>query len=405
MGQLNETRILNDLRRVITPASSTRQAVAKTGCWRCGDVIEFYDSPDGICLPATSMGTRTIDCIDPDVAFFFTSTIDLTTASGTVIAVNKTLDDQQAFNNRICSEANPHNTPWIQTHAIASFVENSPIAGQMTVTMTDGTQCYKAGDDYKVLADSGVVISGTIISVNNSQKEVVLDDTADLGAETGEKLANCCGISLEEIIQRFKDSVTGGDDCEDDFDGDCNVTAFELTSEMVSGKSHPSLDGRLLRRGVAGTRASLSDGAANQEIVFTAMTLGLSGDNFSAEIINAAGTAVTISGSFPNMKLSINNNSGAATVNDLIAAIYADAEARKYFQVSSGGGDGTGLASALAETSLAGAAAGAGVYDYAEINDENGDLFWLVFHINANDKNSLKEPFVDSEWLHVDYKC
>ena len=73
--------------------------------------------------------------------------------------------------------------------------------GQMTVTMVDSVTCYQGGDPYKLLSDTGVVIEGNIVSVSNAQKQLVLDATSDLDLVTGEKIANCCDITLEEIIQ------------------------------------------------------------------------------------------------------------------------------------------------------------------------------------------------------------
>lgn len=406
MTQKNATRILNDLRMEIqNPANSARQEVLKTGCWRCGDVVEFYDSPDGECLPAVSLGTATIDCLVPDDAFFFTAAIDLSTASGTVIAVNKTLDCQQAFNDRLCDEGNPQNQPYIFAPSIVSTTQDSPVVGQMTVQINDHAECYAAGDNVKIVCDSGIVLSATVLSVNIAQNEIVLDDTVDLTGETNCYLASCCDIYLSDILDRTKNLISGGgQDCEDDWDGDCYAAAFETSQEIVSGTSHVLLDGSLLRRGTAGTRASLSDGAGNSEIVFTSMVLNEFGNSVQVEIVNAAGTAVTVSGTWPNRVVSVNNNSGAATVNDLIAAIHADADARRLVQVTTGGGDGTGVAGALVATNLAGGANDA-THDYAEALDENGDLKFLLFNIRPDLRNSLKEPFAESEWLHADYKC
>ena len=403
---MNAIRLYNELRKTInSPASSTRQLVSKTGCWRCGDEIEFWDSPDGgVCLGGTSLGTRVIDCIDPDTAFIFTATIDLTTASGTVIAVNKTLDDQQAYNNRMCSEANPQNMPWIEVNPVVSFTENDPIGGQMTLIMTNSIASLKIGDAVKIIADSGVVISANIVSKNNTTKEVVLDATVDLTSETNAKLTTCCGLYFQDIIDRIHEETGGASDCEGDFDGDCLHSVFELSDIMVANSSHPMIDGRLLRRGTAGTRASLSDGAANQEIVFTSLVLNAFGNDLSVEILNVAGTAVTVSGSWSDIKISVNNNSGTATVNDIIAAIHADPSARRLVQVTTGGGDGSGLAAALAETNLAGGANDA-TYDYAELLDENGDRTIISLNIRPDQHQRLSSPFADTEWMHVDYKC
>jgi len=406
MGQLNASRILNDSRKVIqNPASSTRQEVLKTGCWRCGDEIEFYDSVDGLCLPATSIGKRILDCMVPDDAYFFTATIDLTSASGTVIAVNNTIDDQQAYNDRMCDEANPQNQPFIFAPVIVNSFQNDPIGGQMRVELSKNVECYASGDSVKIVCDSGIVLSANIVSTNNGQQEIILNGTVDLSAETNCFLASCCNISLNDIIERIKSIISGGQDSEDDFDGDCKNVAFEMTNEMISQSSHPQVDGRLLRRGGEGTRSSLSDGAANQEIVFTAMGLGAILDGFTVEILSAAALTVTVSGNFPNCKVSVNNNSDAATVNDLIAAIHADAAARRLVQVTTGAGDGTGLASALAETNLAGGdGTGAGVHDYSESLDEFGNLKWILTHIRPDERNGMKEPLAESEWLHNDYR-
>ena len=134
------------------------------------------------------------------------------------------------------------------------------------------------------------------------------------------------------------------------------------------------------------------------------MVLNTNGNSLSVEIINAAGLGVTVSGDFPTMKISMNNNSGAATVADLIAAVHADPEARRLVQVSSGAGDGTGLADALVETNLAGGLDDA-TNDYAELLDENGDNKFISLNIVKSDRKRYNAPPEDTEWLRLDYKC
>lgn len=96
-------------------------------------------------------------------------------------------------------------------------------------------------------------------------------------------------------------------------------------------------------------KATYSHGSSNQEIVFTAVDAGAAGNSITVEITDSTPLSVSVTGT----AISIVADATADSVNDVIAAVYADTDAAALVDVTDGSGDGTGLITALAQTNLA----------------------------------------------------
>lgn len=113
-----------------------------------------------------------------------------------------------------------------------------------------------------------------------------------------------------------------------------------------------------METGEDAVKASLTDGTSDQQIVFTAKTAGTAGNSISVEVIDDTDLEVTVVG----QAISIEVDVEVHTVNDVIAAIYANADAAALIDATSGAGDGTGFITALTETNLSGGAAATHTY-------------------------------------------
>lgn len=110
--------------------------------------------------------------------------------------------------------------------------------------------------------------------------------------------------------------------------------------------------------GAAAVTATLTHSTSNQQMLFTAVAGGTAGNSVSVEIINNATLSVSVAAS----KITINADTSAHSVNDVISAFYASAAARALADVTDGAGDGSGLVVALSETNLSGGTDSAEVF-------------------------------------------
>lgn len=139
--------------------------------------------------------------------------------------------------------------------------------------------------------------------------------------------------------------------------------------------------GTLLKRGDggvgAGTKASLTKGTTDSQIVIRWGTAGTAGNGKTVTIVES-GTNTPLSVSVTTTDITINLETdgvgdSASTVNDVIAALYANETFRTYWEADDGVGDGTGILAAAATDTLAGGAAGAEVFTtVAEVTNISG---------------------------------
>jgi uncharacterized phiE125 gp8 family phage protein len=104
------------------------------------------------------------------------------------------------------------------------------------------------------------------------------------------------------------------------------------------------------------TKANRTIGTGSSELFITAKIAGTIGNQYSVELL-VSGNNTPLSVSVTNNKLTINsatNGSATATstVNDVIAEIYANAQASSLFDATNGSGNGTGVVVAAANANL-----------------------------------------------------
>lgn len=112
-------------------------------------------------------------------------------------------------------------------------------------------------------------------------------------------------------------------------------------------------------------KAALTKGTSDSKIVFTAKSGGTGGNSISVEAIDPgtdAALAVSVIGNVITIDLGYSSSAIDSTVNDVIAAIYANADAAALIDVTNGDGDGTGVLAAFAEASLVGGTAATHVF-------------------------------------------
>jgi hypothetical protein len=423
MPQSDAIRIQYEVCKDITStANDDIQTLTDTTLLCTGDTVNFYEKDASGCIDWNNLlGQRTISGICTNASVVVDSPIDLSslTAGSTPVMCVVDLDNVQKAGDRQDDYTQPETYKYRIQPAITGSEYDVPIIGQARHQVAECAFLFQAGDSYQIICDSGVVASGLVISSDAGNEKVVIDDNTDLTAETGCKLINT-SLTLAEHLKRLKTAVLGGIPVyHDDLGkGDCDHTAFEVSSIFLPGTTRVKLDGNEPNLGTCGTVATLDHGTfpGNDDALrFTSLVTGKHGNTrFQVEIIASAGTAVTVTGSWENsdILISIDNDNGAATAATLAAALTADPDASRYFHVQYGG-DGTGFPAALAATNLAG-----GLDDYTgqyceieqlEANVITGTGFkWVSLHIDPDDvnlanPNNMQEPPRTSECVFAHY--
>ena len=402
------------------PVDDDRQEVDFTGYFRIGDVVDVVDVDANGKVTSVIADNLTIEAIDPDVAVVLSSSVDTSSAVGTPKIRCQSIDDGQEAIDRLYRTPQVVDPKLIIKESILAQELNQPSAGK-TLYRVANTKFIKAGDKFDILADEGLVASDVVIdSVSNQADDsnnkayVAITSLVDTSAFTNPFLLSK-DITLQEAIERNQEKIDGIDSpVENEYVGvgDKSFTCFELVNLFVQGSSKIDLDGSRMRLGTPGTRAYYEHGTYpgnNDSLKFTSMIMGLDGNKTSVEILSGAGLAVTVTGNFiTGYKISINDNSGAATAQDIADAINADADAKRIVQVQYGG-DGTGTVSTLAETDLAGGLDD-GTGDYAELeqiyrnNIANTGYKWVSFHIRPLEQNRMNKPPQEDEEIIADYR-
>jgi hypothetical protein len=366
------------------------------------------------------IGTRTITAIDPNVAISVDSPIDLTTVVGVAVIRNRTIDDVQETLDRICetvSQSDDYLINW--SNAITGSTTDTPIVGQSLQYVNDASE-YLAGDTFTVVSDDGVAVSGTIIAIDEILNTVTLDTSIDaFGTLTNPVLLNT-SVTLKEELRRIKAALDSIDSQIQEAlaDGDCNNTAFLVSQKYLSLSTNLYLDGVRKRRGTAGTRAALTNGAGNAQILLTSLVLGLSGNDIDFQMIDPGAPSVALSvavtGTYDaaDRKIAVTLQTNGASViistaAQVVAAINAHVDAKRLV-VARYGGTGAGVQAALAATPLAGGLNN-GTGDYAELeqvlfNAITGTGYrWVSFHIRPLESNRMSSPPRESEELDITY--
>lgn len=417
MPQIDAIRIQYDVCKDITSIlNDDIQTLTDTTLLCVGDTVNFYEKDASGCIDWTNpLGERTLTSICTNDAVTLNATVDLSalTAGSTAVMCVKDLDDAQAAGDRMDDWTQPETYKYRIQPAITASEYDVPIVGQARHTVAECAFLFQAGDTYDIICDSGLVVSGTVISSDPGNEKVVIDDNTDLTAETGCKLINT-SLTLAEHLKRLKNAVLGGIPVYHDFlgKGDCDHTTFELSSIFLPGTTRVKADGNEPNLGTCGTLASFDHGAypANDTLRYTSMVTGTNANTkISVAIISAAGNAVTVSGSWDtdDILISVNNATDTSDALTIAAAINADPSASRYVMVQYGG-DGLGIPPSLVATSLAG-----GLDDwtgqYCEMEQLQANFIigtgfkWVSIHIDPDDPNMMSVPHRTSECLYAHY--
>lgn len=426
MGQKNARRVQTKFRAECTnPEDNVRQDVDNTCIFEVNDIVDIIDvDANGNIISVLDNNNKIISII-PSSAVILDSIVDTSTATGTPMIRNQTLDDAQtAFDRLMCRDGRPAKMAIIQN--IEAQELNAPLAGQTTFDIDDAT-LFRAGDQVDILADEGDIQLGvTIASVNvnadasNNKATIVVTGVIDTSAFTNPLIK--LEITTEQAILRNQERIDGIDQPIENKDlgaGEGTLTAFKTADCFVESSSKLFMDGSRRKLGIAGTRASHTEGAGNAQLIATSMILGTLGNEVELEVVNAAGLAVTVTKTYKvtssgtdfsasQYLVQVNSNSGTATSEEVADALNADAIASKIMQVQFGG-DGTGVVTPFGPATLLGGLDD-GTGDYAELEQifENfitGTGFkWISYHIRPDERNRMDAPPEDDEEACVDYR-
>lgn len=414
MGQTNLERTYFRAREEITTSGDfVRHEMAFTGYYQIGDTIDVLDIGPNGCILGT-LGTATVVAIEKDVALILDSSIDTSTATGTPYAQVRDIDDGQEAVDRLYRRATSGQECEVKQSILAQYLD-TPVVGQATYEVAD-VGYFKVGQTVTILDDNGTAGTADIVAVNedadenNNKSNVVLNSSIDTSALTNPRIQVSIPIcTLVDSIKQDIDAIDKPIENEDLDVPDCSNTVFEADSLFKAGSTHLYIDGRKMRLGTAGTRATKSQGTSNSELIYTSMILGLAGNRTDVSVTNAAGLTVTVSGDWQTgYTIDCNNNSGAATAADIAAAINADAEARRLVQVQYGG-DGSGAVAAFTAVDLAGGLDD-GSGDYAEIPQVINNQItatgykFVSFWVIPSDRNRLNMPPRNTEEIFIDYR-
>lgn len=420
MSQANAERTQFDARQLITSAiNDDAQIVNDTAFFKLGDTVNIILVDVDGCLVSSVYENVIVSGICPEDKLVFDQAVDTSSPpAGTSFYVeNKDLwDVQQAVERLYKCFSEPSDYPFPADPMIIAQELDTPIVGQARYTIDGQVLCFEAGDSIQIICDEGIAYTGTVVSRDIANNKIVLDSSVDLSSFT-----NCClvntSLTLKEVINRLKASESPV--CNEELDvGDCKLTAFETNLIFIDGCEAVYLDGSRLRRGTCGTKATLSNGAGNAELILTSQILGIDGNLTNLVLVDPAAPTspltVVVTGTYNSgftITVSLETDGGSAiisTAEDVAVAIDLDAEARRIV-LAQFGGDGTGLQAALSSTPLAGGLDdGTGDYCASERLENNiiagTGYSWILVHIRTNEKNRLHSPPKNDEDLIIDYR-
>lgn len=420
---------------IINPKSDDKQDVNFIGYFELGDKVDIIDEDANGNITSVLADNLTILAISPANAatkfIVLDASVDTTLAVGTPKVRVQEIDDGQEAIDRLYRRR--LRGPMI--FDLFQYIENSsinePIAGQTTLDVDDA-MFWRVGDVVDLLADEGIIVSDAIVQAvaanadsSANKATIVINGTVDTSSYTNPLILNKT-ITVSDAIRRNQERIDGIDQpIENELMGIGNAVrcAWETDSLFVEGSSKMFQDGRRGRRGIAGTRATHTEGAGTSQLTFTSMLLGVLGNFVEIEVIAAPGTTVTTSEIYKasstaivsptKYRIEVSNNNGAATAQQIADAINADAVAKTLVQVQYGGGgetaDGSGTVAAFGPTLLAGGLDD-GTGDYAELeqifqNSIVGTGFkWVSQHMRPNERNRYNEPPHDDEEMCIDYR-
>lgn len=429
MGQLNLIRTQFIAREVITSlTNAAKQDLAFTGYYLVGDVVDVLDVDVNGNILSVLAENLTILSIVANDSVTLSAAVDTSAAVGTPVLSCQIIDDGQEAVDRLYRKTpfSATSMDFDLTEAILAEVQNSPIGGQTTYSVANAA-FWRAGDTVDILADEGLIGSATVVSVNvnadaaNNRSTIVIDQVlAAVSGYTNPFILDT-SITTQQAIERNQERIDGIDTpIENEYMGvgDGALLAFKTAQLFVQNSSKLLMDGKRLRLGTPGTRASLTQGAGNSQLIFTSMILGLLGNEVEVRVQSGAGFTITVTKTFAATaagsyagslyRVTINDNGGAATAAQIAAALNADTTVQKIVQVVYGG-TGAGVVSAFGPTALTGGLDN-GTGDYAEVEQVLNNLTtatgfsFLTLHIRRNEVNRLHKPPQSDEEMVIDYR-
>lgn len=437
MGQKNLRRTQFIPRvTVLDPKSDDKQDVDFTGYFEINDVVDVIDVDANGNIISTLADNLTILAIVPGQAVTLSASVDTSAATGTPMIRCQQIDDGQEAIDRLYRRRLKGDIQFVLKQDILAQELNTPSAGQ-TRFEVDDVSFFRAGDTVDILADEGIVNDAvTILSVSpnaddtNNRATIVIDELADTSTFTSPIILNT-SITIQEAIERNQARIDEIDRPVENEDmhtlngvGESTLTVFETVNLFKSATSKVYLDGSKRKLGTAGTRAAATQISGAGSITFTAMILGVLGNEIEIEIVNAAGLTVTVTKTFKESAggivsaatqylIQVNNNSGVATVKDIADAINADSVAKRIVQAK-WNGNATDTYDAIAAFPLTGGLDD-GTGDYAELEQikylKNGILSivntgykWISFHIRPGEQNRMDHPPEQDEEVEVEYR-
>lgn len=429
MGQANLKRLQFEPREIVTSLSNSAvHTMAYTGYFYAGDAIEIVDvDASGNILSV--LGSANVTGVTPNVNVFLDGSIDTSAAVGTPFMRCIPIDDGQEAVDRLYRKAlsGSANQFFDLQQAVLAQRLDTPSVGEATYEIADA-KFWRAGDLVDVVSDAGIAFAGaSLLSVNpladlaNNRSTLVIDESVDTSALTNPRLVNRT-ITFQLAIERNQQDIDAIDapvENENLSAGNSVDCAFETANLFKVGSSKVMIDGIRKKLGTAGTRASLTQGAGNAQLIYTSMLLGLLGNEVRVRVVAGAGLTIAVSKTFKasgsgintgvtSYDISINDNGGAATAAQIAAALNADAAVKRLVQVQYGG-TGLGVVAAFAYTALTGGLDN-GTGDYAELPQilnnliVNTGMKWVSFRIVPADKNRMNEPPQSDEEQTIDYR-
>jgi len=433
MGNPNAERTQYIPREVITSAlSDDKQTMAFTGYLEQNDVVDIHDVDASGNILSTLATGLTILGINPNVAVVLSAVVDTSAPVGTYVLEVRHIDDVHEALERLFRRRFRGSVNFNLQQPIVDEKLDAPSAGKGTYYVAD-VSFWRATDEVDILADEGVVATAAVIESvspkaddSNNLSQIVLTTKPDTSAVTNPIIINRT-IDMEKAVYRNQERIDEIDKPVKNEDlstlngaPDKNLVAYETANLFKEGSSDAFLDGNKKTPGPIGTRALLAVGTYpgnDDSLKVTSMVLDTDGDKTKLKLTDPAAPtsalAVAITGNFNSgytVDVSLETDGGSALIStaaEVVAAINADAVARRLMQAQYGG-DGSGVMPASGPTNLAGAVAGSG--DYSEVEQVyenkivNTGFLWLCFHVFPTLPNRPNNPPSQSEDVLAGYQ-
>jgi hypothetical protein len=428
MGQVRLERTHFEPRvTVLNPKNDDKQDVDFVGYFEIDDIVDVIDVDAAGNIISVLADNVQVLAINQGSNFLVLDTVvDTSAATGTPKIRVQEIDDGFVAIDRLYRRKLKGPISFLLIQDIEAQELNAPIVGQTKYDIDDAA-FWKAGDVVDLLADEGIIQSDvTIVSVEpnadatNNKATITVAGVYDTSAFTNPFMLNKT-ITYADAIKRNQERIDGIDTPIENIDlglGNSLDTAFMSPQLFVESSSKLFIDGKRLKKGIAGTRATHTEGAGNSQLIIQSMLLGVLGNEVEIVVQSGAGLSVSVTKSYNSNSniilpgttayvVTVNDNGGTATAADIANAINSDSEAMRIMQVQYGG-DGTGLVSTFSTNLSGGLDDGTG--DYAELEQIYENLVtgtgfkWVSLHMRPNERNRLSSPPIDDEEVCIDFR-